>query len=169
VLKQNARGTCLICIRRAAQRLNVGLLLHRVSLACSSGSTSTRLSSNRLLTLIGCRVKLTKWIPEKLPYIGAGNHPSNSKRSKLVVHCLPCHKYYPLYHRLTPQRFDATSHMKSIWRSVIVYLLWSLFVIWTIWALSNIKPTWLAITLITFSLFSSIILSAALILNNNND
>jgi hypothetical protein len=169
VLKQNVWGACLICIRWDAQRLNVGLLLHRVSLACSSGSTSARLSSNRLLPLIGCSIKLIEWIPEKLPYIEAENHPSNSKRSKLVVHCLPCHKCYPLYHRLTPQHFDATSHMKSIWRSIIVYLLWSLFVIWTIWALSNIKPTWLAITLITFSLFSSIILSAAIMSYNDDD
>jgi hypothetical protein len=169
VLKQNVWGTCLICIRRDAQRLNVGLLLHRMSLARSSGSTSARLSFNRLLPLIGCSLKLIEWIPEKLSYIETGNHPSNSKRSELVVHCLSCPKYYLLYHRLIPQRFDATSCMKSIWRSVIVYFLWSLFVIWTIWALSNIKPTWLAITLITFSLFSSIILSATLILNNNND
>jgi len=54
------------------------------------------------------------------------------------------------------------------WRRVIVYFLWLLLVIWTTWAISAIKPTWLAITLITLNLLGNILLSTAIILNNDD-
>jgi hypothetical protein len=53
-------------------------------------------------------------------------------------------------------------------RRIIVYSLWLMLVIWTTWALSNIRPTWLAITLITLNLLGSILLSMAIILNNDD-
>jgi hypothetical protein len=54
------------------------------------------------------------------------------------------------------------------WRRVVVYCLWLLLVIWTTWAISSIRPIWLAITLITLNLLGNILLSAAIILDNDD-
>ena len=64
--------------------------------------------------------------------------------------------------------FDTMISMIFNWGRVIVYFLWLLSVIWTIWAISGIKPTWLAITLITLNLLGNILLSATIILDNDS-
>ncbi len=60
--------------------------------------------------------------------------------------------------------------MKRRWKNLIVAALWVAWFVWTIYAISDIRPGWLAITMIMLMLISTFLITASLtIINDAND
>ena len=69
-------------------------------------------------------------------------------------------------------RYDnssVTKHttMKHHWKNIIITGLWILWIIWAVYAIIKIRPTWLAMTMITFMFLSTFFITVSITITDN--
>jgi len=57
--------------------------------------------------------------------------------------------------------------MKRRWKNIITTGLWILWITWTIYAIIDIRPAWLAMTMITFTFLSTFLITISITIVND--